>query len=108
MALSDFQEILKQARGHRSFRAFGALFGLPHSTVRRLEQGETTNPDQETLDALAEKLPYTADELRAIIEDRQPEPLREVASAEDIVRLAKDLPASEIKRAIQLIVDRYL
>lgn len=106
--LTEFQKALIAARADRSYREFARLTDLPFSTIRRLEQGLTESPDQSTLDALSEVMPYTPDELRAMTENRKPEPLRPVVSAQDVINLIENFDKAEIKKLLKLIIDEYL
>ena len=103
--MDRFIQIIVKARGEYSVREFSEKLGLSHTTLRRLEAGLTKNPDQSTLNMFAQYTPYTADELRAIIEERPPAEIREMVTAEDFLKIAKDLPADEVARLVHLLVD---
>lgn len=103
--MDRFIQIIIKARGKYSVREFSEKLGLAHTTLRRLEAGLTKSPDQSTLNMLAEYTPYNADELRAIIEERPPAEIREMVTAEDFLKIAKDLPPDEIARLAHLLID---
>lgn len=115
--LKELAKIVTQARGNLSYRQFEALIkdillrkGLsgtvPHATIRRIElcDWRRYGPDRETLIKIACVLPYTVDELQAIMSsdsiDSYPQQYR---SAEDVLPLVNQLSEAEKVRLIGMI-----
>jgi transcriptional regulator with XRE-family HTH domain len=97
-------EIIKQARGNRSYREFENVTGVSHATIRRLELREVTTPEDTTLSQIAPFTPYTYEELKAIAQERERGEIRKYRIAEDILPMVKELPVTEAARLAQMIV----
>jgi transcriptional regulator with XRE-family HTH domain len=104
--VSRLAKIVKRARATRSYKDFEQVVGVPHSTLRRIEEGLVREPEDHTLLAIAPHTPYIFEQLRSILNDRYPVPLEEiqqVRTAEDLMPLVRQLSSQESARLIQLI-----
>lgn len=106
VGLSQLAEIIKQARGDRSYREFETVTGVSHATIRRLELCEVRTPEDATLSQIAPFTPYSYEELKAIAQERERGEIRKYRIAEDVLPIVNELPAVEAARLAQMIVGR--
>lgn len=104
--LLKLAQIIKQARGARSYREFEALSGVSHATIRRLEICDVKNPDIATLANLAVHTPYTVEELIAVAEERDKVDIRQYRTAEEAITVVDQLNHQEAARLAQMIIGR--
>ena len=104
--LEKLSEIAKSAREQKglSLRVFAGLIGVSHGTIDRLEK-MASDPQDETLMALAEVVPYTYVELKAIAQGAKPEDARAYVSAEDVLKIAITLEKAEQLRLLHMLLD---
>jgi len=105
--LAKLAEIIKRARGRRSYREFESVTSVSHATLRRIELCEVKSPDYTTLSKLAPFTPYKLEELQAIAlgKSHQAE-IREYLVAEDVLPMVNELPKAEAGRLAQMIISR--
>jgi transcriptional regulator with XRE-family HTH domain len=105
--IQKLAEIIRQARGHLSGRAFAKKVGLSPTSIDRILGGEVKEPELKTLEKLAPHLGYTRDELIAICAgDNSPQPFREYRLAEDLIPMIDQLPDREAAKIAQHIIAR--
>lgn len=104
--LLKLAQIIKQARGSRSYREFEALSKVSHATIRRLEICDVKNPDIATLANLAVHTPYTLEELIAVAEERDKVEIRQYRTAEEAIGVVDQLNHQEAARLAQMIIGR--
>ncbi|MFB2897410.1 hypothetical protein ACE1CI_31215 [Aerosakkonemataceae cyanobacterium BLCC-F50] len=104
--LLKLAQIIKQARGSRSYREFEAISGVSHATIRRLEICDVKNPDIATLANLAIHTPYSVEELIAVAEERDKVDIRQYRTAEEAIGVVDQLNHQEAARLAQMIVGR--
>ena len=118
--LKQLAKIVAQARGDLSYRQFEALIEkvllrkgingtVPHATIRRIEvcDWRRYGPDRETLIKIACVLPYTVDELQAIMSSSVPDSYpQRYQRAEDVMPFVNQLSSVEKVRLIRMI-DTY-
>lgn len=104
--LLKLAQIIKQARGSRSYREFEALSKVSHATIRRLEFCDVKNPDIATLANLAVHTPYTLEELIAVAEERDKVDIRQYRTAEEAIAIVDQLNHQETARLAQMIIGR--
>ncbi len=95
-------EIIKQARGGMSQRAFCKLLGVSATAVQMWEKG-TKVPDTENLSRIASRAGYTMEELLSCLEGK---PIQEVSDVSLIVRQINNMPPSEVLLIIQAATNR--
>jgi hypothetical protein len=109
--LKKLAEIVRAARGMRSYREFEAITGVSHGVIRRIEILDAKMPDQRTLSKLAPHTPFSAIQLQTIAM-QQEEILEDVDKqywrAEDVMSVIDNLPDEEIARLAKLLIDRLL
>lgn len=104
--LLKLAQIIKLARGERSYREFEALSGVSHATIRRLELCDVKNPDIATLANLAVHTPYALEELIAVAEERDKVDIRQYRTAEEAITIVDQLNHQEAARLAQMIIGR--
>jgi transcriptional regulator with XRE-family HTH domain len=104
--LLKLAQIIKQARGSRSYRELEALSGVSHATIRRLEFSDVKNPDIATLANLAVHTPYSLEELIAVAEERQKVDIRQYRTAEEAIGVVDQLNHQEAAKLAQMIIGR--
>lgn len=81
--------------------------GVSQPTIGRLESAVGYEPEDQTLALLATVLPYNLDELKAIAQEREIQPIRSSChSAEEWVEFGSTLPPEEFIRGIQLALEK--
>lgn len=120
--VKDLSGIIKQARGHMSYREFEAYLTerlaengingkVPHTTLRRIEMCDFSpgfGPDYDTLAKLAYVTPYTIEELSAIVRERSLDMVRTYRVAEDVIPSIRELPQVQRLRLIQMIAGEMI
>ncbi|MGA9377827.1 MAG: hypothetical protein WBV73_03405 [Phormidium sp.] len=104
--LLKLAQIVKQARGSRSYREFEVLSGVSHTTIRRLEFCDVKNPDVATLANLAVHTPYSLEELIAVGEEREKVDIRQYRTAEEAIDVVDQLNHQEAAKLAQMIIGR--
>ncbi|MFB2836501.1 hypothetical protein [Floridanema evergladense] len=104
--LLKLAQIIKLARGSRSYREFEAISGVSHATIRRLELSDVKNPDIATLANLAIHTPYTLEELIAVAQERDKVDIRPYRTAEEAMSVVDQLHHQEAARLAQMIIGR--
>lgn len=95
-------EIIKQARGSMSKRAFGRLLGVSATAVQMWEKGVKV-PDTENLAQIAAKAGYTLEDLLSYLDGR---PIQEPSELSVILRQINNLPLSHVAQILQAAADR--
>jgi transcriptional regulator with XRE-family HTH domain len=101
--LLKLAEIVKQARGERSYREFEEITGISHTTIQRLEGVKVKNPDVATLSKLAPHTPYSVEELVSIAGESKTD-VREYRTAEEAMAVVGQLSKQEMARLGQMII----
>lgn len=101
--LLKLAEIVKQARGERSYRDFEELTGISHTTIQRLEGVKVKNPDVVTFSKLAPHTPYSVEELVSIAGESKTD-VREYRTAEEAMAVVGQLSKQEMARLGQMII----
>lgn len=105
--LEKLAQIVKNARGTDSVRAFAKKAGISHRTVTRLEDADLQEPEVTTLQKIAPLTGYTKEELIAILESKpHGQEVREYRTAEDVMPIVNQLPEQEAARVAQHIIAR--
>ena len=104
--LKTLSQIIRTARGDRSFRQFEKLTGISHSTLRRLELTEVPNPDDITLSKIANFTNYSFDSLKAIAQERNVGERQKFQLAEELMSMVEELSTVEMVRLGQMILER--
>lgn len=90
-------EIIKQARGSMSQRAFGKLLGVSATAVQLWEKGVNV-PDTEYLAKIAPRAGYTLEELLGCLEGK---PVQEASDLSLILRQINHMPLSQVAQIVQ-------
>lgn len=120
--VDDLARIVKQARGHMSYREFEAYLverlaengiegKVPFATLRRIEISDFSpgyGPDYDTLAKIAYITPYTIEELSAVVRERSLDMVRTYRLAEDVLPAIRELPRVQRLRLIQLIASEMV
>ncbi|WP_100898173.1 hypothetical protein [Nostoc flagelliforme] len=105
--LEKLAQIVRDARGQKSVRAFATAVGVSHRTIARIEDADLHEPEISTLQKLGPMTGYTKEELIAILEERHDDQaFREYRTAEDVMPMINQLPDTEAARVAQSIVAR--
>jgi transcriptional regulator with XRE-family HTH domain len=95
-------EIIKQARGDMSQRAFCKLLGVSATAVQMWEKG-TKVPDTENLSRIAVHAGYTLEELLSCLEGK---PIKEASDVTIILRQINHMPLSQVALIVQAGANR--
>ncbi|MDJ0736830.1 MAG: helix-turn-helix transcriptional regulator [Nostocaceae cyanobacterium] len=95
-------EIIKQARGSMSQRAFGKLLGVSATAVQLWEKGVNV-PDTEYLAKIAPRAGYTLEELLSCLAGK---PIQEASDLSVILRQINHMPLSQVAEIVQAGVNR--
>lgn len=120
--VEDLARIVKQARGHMSYRDFETYLAerlaengiegkVPFSTLRRVELCDYSpgfGPDYDTLAKISYVTPYTIEELSAMVRERSLDMVRTYRVAEDVLPAIRELPRVQRLRLIQLIASEMV
>lgn len=121
--LAKLGEIVKAARGGRSYRQFQSLTGLSHTTIRNIELYATDAVIDEdfdspeikefklsTLEDLAPHTGYTAEQLKLICQGHSVADSidSQFLVAEDVLGFIYKLPASEVLRLAEAVLKRSI
>jgi transcriptional regulator with XRE-family HTH domain len=95
-------EIIKQARGSMSQRAFSKLFGVSATAVQLWEKGVNV-PDTEYLAQIAPMAGYTLEELLNCFDGK---PVQEASDLSVILRQINHMPISQVAQVVTAGVNR--
>jgi transcriptional regulator with XRE-family HTH domain len=95
-------EIIKQARGSMSQRAFGKLLGVSATAVQLWEKGVNI-PDTEYLAIIAQRAGYRLEELLTCLGGK---PVQEVSDLSVILRQINHMPLPQVAEIVQAGVNR--
>lgn len=90
-------EIIKQARGPMSQRAFGKVLGVSATSVHMWEKGVKV-PDTENLAQIAARAGYSMEELLFCLEGK---PVEETSDVNWILRQISNMPLSQVAQIVQ-------
>ena len=90
-------EIIKQARGSMSQRAFGKLLGVSATAVNMWEKGLKV-PDTENLAQIAAHAGYSIEQLLSHIEGK---PIQQASDLSLILRQINHMPLSQVAQIVQ-------
>ncbi|ARV58097.1 hypothetical protein BZZ01_05110 [Nostocales cyanobacterium HT-58-2] len=99
--LQRLAEIVRSARGERSYNEFAKLTGVNYMTIIRLERCQVKTPKITTLQKLERFTPFTWEELLAIGTEQTGGEKREILTADDVMPYVMQLSLSEVGRLIQ-------
>lgn len=107
--LEKLSNLLAQARGNKSQRQFARELGISHRTVVRLEKAEIPHPRNDTLEIVAPAVGYDLDSLIALLKGEdtflKQQDLVEVKTAEQVLRIAEELPKAEVVKLMKYLID---
>jgi transcriptional regulator with XRE-family HTH domain len=95
-------EIIKQARGSMSQRAFGKLLGVSATSVHTWEKGVKV-PDTENLAQIASRAGYTMEELVYCLDGKR---IPEASDLSLILRQINNMPLSHVAQIVQAAANR--
>ncbi len=90
-------DIIKQARGSMSQRAFGKLLGVSATAVNMWEKGLKV-PDTENLAHIAAHAGYSIEQLLSSIEGK---PIQQASDLSLILRQINHMPLSQVAQIVQ-------
>lgn len=90
-------EIIKQARGSMSQRAFGKVLGVSATAVNMWEKGLKV-PDTENLAQIAAHAGYSIEQLLSYIEGK---PIQQASDLSLILRQINHMPLSQVAQIVQ-------
>jgi transcriptional regulator with XRE-family HTH domain len=96
-AREKLASVVKQARGHRSYRAYGKLLGVSGTTVQGWENMQFV-PGTDNLARIAADAGYTLPELLVFLEEK---PLPIPASKDQLMQLMRQLSKNELVEVIE-------
>ena len=95
-----FAQAIRELRGSRSYRKFGAVLGVAHTSVIRWERCEA-EPDLENLERVAQVRGESLEEFKSWLEGvRQPSPLQRM------IQQMYGLPPKDLAELLRAIGDR--
>ncbi|MDS3861040.1 helix-turn-helix transcriptional regulator [Thermosynechococcaceae cyanobacterium BACA0444] len=89
--------LIKQARGTRSYRAYGRALGVSGTTIQGWETMQYV-PERENLVKIAADAGYTLDELIKQLEGAMPEPSEE--PKQQALKYLRQLPRDELLEVV--------
>ncbi len=116
--LAKLAALIRHHRGNKSYTTFQNEVGISHARLWQIEMAANPHSDVSikeikisTLALLAPHVGYTVEQLIAVCrgetEQIQTQLQESVVMAEDVVKLLKKMPPSEIQRLREMLVDEF-